>query len=265
MDSIAKPRHRSLPQLDDERRSILTSAFLSLYAADEQFQAELQSFVDQHTSNVTCCGNVYANHGAGLGWFTLEAHARYGDNEPTKQLASVIHLLVTKWGLDRLPDGIGYEALTREVSRLVRYPGTTVMLLHVGMYFIPHVEGEDVSVDEWPRPLPVSFDSRWHPAQETPSQAIERLEHEFASFVRAEIHDGIRRLGAAGYDYDDAWMTHVYLRWLYRRVALREPVEDIASSEGAKISTVETETKKYRKLIGIKRIPDYKGSRRGKR
>lgn len=127
------------------------------------------------------------------------------------------------------------------------------------------MDGEDISGEGWPRPLTFSFDGRWNPAKDTPGKAIERLEGEFAAFIRAEIQAGVLRLEEAGYEYDDSFATPVYLEWLYRRVALREPIEDIAGHPKPTYRTVQTETKELARSLGIRRIPDNRLSRRGRR
>lgn len=260
-------RRRTVPELAGIRRETLTNAFLALYAGNQKFVYKLRQLVQAHAPALSVCTEMSRSSGVLFGWYELEVEALYGEHECMKALASAISDLVNTWGLHALPGTIGCQAVTTALLSIWRNPNGPVWLLWVNAHFIPHVDGEDISAEGWPRPLTFSFDGRWHPDRETPGDATKRLEAEFAAFIRAEIQAGVLRLEEAGYEYDDSTSTPTYLEWLFRRVALREPVADIKASMngGATYTTIETMTKRLARSLGIKRIPDARDSQRGKR
>jgi hypothetical protein len=202
-----------------ERRNRL-SDFLQLYGLDGKFAADLLRFYHEHRLALTAFLIL-----------TKFDYCIWRNDWRLRQYHRDLRAFLTRWGLDCLPDDLGYAVVhdwcVEQRERVVQYDDqpepTREMLIPFGLTTIATI---------YPvAPLPpvrttvaVTFDVP-HPLVESEMSAQRYWDQQRAAFMRRVRQER----EAAGYRYPDkqhAYYTH--LLWLYRRVAYRESCDAIA-------------------------------------
>lgn len=252
-----KPR---LPaRLSTMHRESLTNEFLSHYAADQKFTNGLRVLVKKHYDTIVRLAGDDPLPWRFPAWLQIDEAATCSDDEALQKFRDSLDELVERWNLHILPDHIGHDATLSACLSLVAFPDELIRLQYNGVHDVPYVAGDDRSAG---RTFTITVSGRWNPRNETPGQARTRLMREFRAQLDDELASINDRMAEAGYEYpDDSEQRPMHMRWLYRRVAYREPVDLIAYhplKPGEPRATryyVEKRSRDLATELGIKRIP----------
>ncbi len=152
------------------------------------------------------------------------------------QYVETIRVFVARWGLDRLPFNGGYKAVhdwfhwwlidaSHPPASFGRHAYTTMIAMDPPSGTVMTDRGRAIEVT-------VALNGTWKWTSESPADAKERLYADAKRQIGEEVDRLARRMEADDWTFpQDREQLDKHLAWLYRRLAYRESVRDIADRE----------------------------------
>lgn len=237
-----------------EERSSLISHFLSRYALDSAFVQELLAF--------------YRSHRLALTVYVIQTEPRdhdfaYCENRMDWRMRKYfadLSAFLERWGLHRLPDGIGRDAVHGwcQFHRKERVIGqepepTEVAVYTLGHGFAPPTPAPPAPITEFER---VAL--TWDVSRESREHVKERLLAHYGRQIDEQLDRAQRAAEGQGFLFPDRQHARArHLGWLYRRVVYHESCDvlsahtDRGEKDAYNSQVIQAATKRLADVIGL--------------